>query len=259
MEYIIKTIENKKYITFPKLTELGLSNAFSTSDMDFRLRENQNTSAIAYNYALLKSAINSENKIMYTSNQVHDCNIISINHPDQGEVYEYGRTLPPVDGLITNNKEFILKTTYADCTPLLIFDPISKCQASLHSGWKGTTKQIGALGVQRLEKEYGAKPQNMVAVIGPAIGENSFEVEKDVVTIFQNTFDFWEQVITQKSETKYLINIKETNRQILLNSGLKPENIIICPLDTYNNPLFHSHRSDGEQKAGRMVMLSSII
>lgn len=263
MNYVINEIQGKKYITFPKLSALGLNNVFSTSDMDFRLRESQgkvvNKDKLASDYKLLKTALQSYNKTMFSSNQVHDCNIIAVNSLELGEPYAYGRTLPPVDGLITNKTDIILKTTYADCTPLLIFDPVTKSQASLHSGWRGTTKKIGTLGVALLEKEYQAKPENMIAVIGPAIGETSFEVEKDVVDIFRSTFDFWKEVVKQKSETKYLINIKETNKKILEDSGIKPENIIICPLDTYNNSLFHSHRYEGAEKAGRMVMLSTIM
>ncbi|MGL5439173.1 MAG: peptidoglycan editing factor PgeF [Filifactoraceae bacterium] len=259
MNYIIKSINQKRYITFPRLTELGLNNIFTTKDMDFRNRENSiSTEDFKSNYEILKEALNAKDKLLFSSNQIHSSDIISITDLNQGDAYSYGRTLPPVDGLITNLNSIILKTTYADCTPLLIYDPINKCQANLHSGWRGTVKKIGYLGVSRLSKEYNSNPANMIAVIGPAIGKASFEVEKDVVEQFKYTFDFWQDVVTPKESNKYLIDIKETNKKILIAAGLKEENILVCPLDTFNNPLFHSHRFHGTENAGRMIMLSTL-
>lgn len=250
--------KNIKIVTFPKLTELGLVNLFTTSSQNFRYHGKEDIPYFKENYALLKEFMGFPDKLMISTDQVHSNNVEYCKDENYGEEYPFGRVADQIDGLITSNPDLILKSTFADCTPVLLFDPVTKTQASLHSGWRGTVSRISKNAIEIMKKEKNVNPENIIAVIGPSLNQENFEIQMDVVEKFQNEFSFADKVIKQKNEIKYLLNIKEANRLSLLEYGLKPENIYVCEEDTFNNENFHSYRGQGPEKAGRMIMMSYI-
>ena len=160
-----------------------------------------------------------------------------------------------VDGVITNKKEIILCTTSADCTSLLFYDDNKKVVADVHSGWKGTLQKIGKKAVEKMIKDYGCNPKDIICCIGPHIRKCHFEVEEDVMQMFKNEFEYTSK-INEIIETgrkvdgvqKYNIDTTLINKIILREAGLKEENIIDSEICTVcNSDLFHSYRVDKEQ------------
>ena len=90
-----------------------------------------------------------------------------------------------IDGLITNKKDINLLLTFADCTPIILYDPVNKAIGNIHSGWRGTVQKIGKKATLKMMKEYGSKPEDIIACFGPAIGQCHFEVEEEVKNIFE--------------------------------------------------------------------------
>lgn len=155
--------------------------------------------------------------------------------------------LEDVDGLVTNKKGFVLATKSADCTSLLMYDPVKNAIASVHSGWRGTVKKIAVEAVNKMVKEYNSNPQDIICCICPSIRECHFEVEEDVKDIFSKTFNY-EDIIkvgrVYEGKQKYCVNTTKINKQLLKESGLKDENIIDCGLCTVcNKDNFHSYRA----------------
>lgn len=247
MDYKIIRQNKMRYLTIPQLTQLGLGHCFTTRDMDVGIKTNPSTDDIKHNFTQIKQMLGISPKGIFGGVQTHSKNITSVIDINQGEVNEIGRFFPETDGLVTNLKGAALFTTYADCTPIILFDPVKKVHGNVHSGWKGTLHKIGREAVEKMIEDYACNPGDIVAIIGPSIGKDDFEVESDVMKQFQDAFDFHKDIIREKDRIKYLIDIQETNKRILLESGINKENITVIELSTKSNPMFHSYRRDGSE------------
>ncbi len=247
MDYKIIIKDDIRYITIPRLTQLGLNHCFTTRDMDMGIRTNPSISDIKNNLRLINEVLNISPKVLFGGIQTHSKNIMSVLDINQGGENEVGRFFSNTDGFVTNIEDAVLLTTYADCTPIILFDPVKKVHGNVHSGWKGTLQKIGQEAVDKMVEDYNCNPEHIIAIIGPSIGKDDFEVESDVMEQFRNEFDFHEQIIRKKDHIKYLIDIQQTNKRILIDSGIREDNITVVALSTKSNPMFHSYRRDGSE------------
>lgn len=246
-----------EYLQFRKLLEFkNLINCYtlSANNVDFRRnfpKENENI--LKESYDKICSALNIDVKSIVRPKQSHtDCVKIVEN---SSEKYEH------TDGLITNKNNINLMLTFADCTPIFLYDPINNVIGNVHSGWRGTIQKIGAKAVEKMVKEYNSKPENIIACMGPCIGKCHFEVEEDVKNIFEETFSYFNRnydiIEKQKelvhSKEKYHIDTTLINRLLLQNVGLNPSNIIESNICTVcNSNIMHSYRAHGKD-SGRNV------
>lgn len=247
MKYKIETKNNHKYIVIPELRELGLNLCFTTNDMDIGLKTNGNVDDIKQNFKYIFEFMGVNPKELYSGYQTHSASIVNVKDMNQGSVYATGKVFYDTDGLVTDIENIALISRYADCTPIILFDPVKKVQSNIHSGWKGTLQRIGANGVDKMVNDYGCNVEDIIAIIGPTIGKNDFEVESDVKVQFQEQFDFYNEIINKKNDIKYLIDLQTTNKRILLEKGIKEENITIIDLSTVSNDFLHSYRRDKDK------------
>ncbi len=258
------------YIKFPKLSATNkVRHAFSTrhggvskgdcSSMNLSFNRGDDREAVLQNYKFLCSAEGIDTKNLVLSAQTHTNNVIAVTEKDCGT----GITKPPfqdVDGLITNCKNVALVTQYADCTPLLFCDPVKEVIATSHAGWRGTTKLIGKVTVEKMVKEFGCNPDNIIAAIGPCIGSCCYEVDDPVFNAFKeigflNLSDF----LTPKPNGRYMLDLVEANRRILINAGINPQNIDISDICTNCNcEHLHSHRATGG-KRGNLAAIIQLV
>jgi YfiH family protein len=174
---------------------------------------------------------------LYFLNQVHDKNVLEIYEDTTNKIKDY-------DALMTQVPNKMLMTCFADCVPILLFDTQNKIIASIHSGWKGTVKQIAKNTVEYMQKKYNSNSQDIIAVIGPSIGPCCFQVQEDVKKHFVDTFGHSVAV-----ENK--VDLWTANKLQLLNCGLKEENIECVDICTCcNNDKFYSYRK-GDIEQGR--------
>ena len=135
---------------------------------------------------------------------------------------------------------------------IFFFDPVTKTIANVHSGWKGTYKQIAVKAVNKMKKECNVKPENVICCMCPSIRVCHFEVGKDVKDMFAEEFKDLkgiEEIIKKEEDKKekWKIDTIEINRKVLQNYGLKPENIIDSGLCTVcNSNIIHSYRAEKE-------------
>ncbi len=257
MKYSIEIKDNIRYILIPKLKELGLNHCFTTIDMNMSFKYGSSQDKIKENHKKTLEFMGIEPIEIFSSIQEHSKNITAIKDINQGEKYEIGRVIQNNDGLITNLKNIALISKYADCTPIILYDPIKRVHGNIHSGWKGTLKKIGIYGVSAMVNNYGSNPNDIIAVLGPSIGKNVFEVDMDVKELFENEFNFHNEIISKKSNKKYLIDLQETNKRLLMEMGIKEENITIIDLSSKSNPMLHSYRRD-KDKFGLMGVITSL-
>lgn len=171
-----------------------------------------------------------------------------------------------IDGLITDKKGISLSLRFADCTPILFYDPIKNVIGNIHSGWRGTIQKIGQKGLIKIIEEYGCNKEDIICCIGPCIEKCHFEVGEDVKEIFKKTFSnsvdeelFISKPIIKENEKKYFIDTTIINKKLLEQIGINPENIIISNICTVcNKEQIHSYRAEKE-KSGRNTAIIGLI
>ncbi|MBR2786886.1 MAG: laccase domain-containing protein [Clostridia bacterium] len=170
------------------------------------------------------------------------------------------------DGLVTNVKGVVLGTSNADCILLIFFDPVKMVIANVHSGWRGTFQKIAVNAVDKMTKEYGSNPKDIICCICPSIRKCHFEVEKDVKDWCEESFgytnqtnNFIEYVGNKNGKDKWVIDTVLINKIILQDAGLLPENIVDSGLcSVCNSDLIHSYRVEGKEY-GLCTAVASII
>lgn len=256
---------NIEYLQFRRLLEYKdiLTHCFTLRDLDFSGfdKYEANKEKVEDSYRKVCKEFNIEYKNLCRPKQTHTDVVKIIEDGDEGI---YREKFFDVDGLVTNKKNKALVFCFADCTPLLFFDPVKKVIANVHSGWRGTLQTIGRNAVNKMVQEFECKPENIICCIGPTIRKCHFEVGEDVRDLFYNKFkddinidEFIEK--SKEKEGKYYIDTVGINRNVLLNIGLKEENIIdskICSV--CDEDKIHSYRAHGE-KSGRNITIMELI
>lgn len=265
-------INNKNgitYITFPKLEKTGLvRHIFSTKlggvsplpygPMNISFTHDARENVIK-NYELLCNCVGIDTNHLVLSKQTHTNNVMVVDKSHRGTGYNKD-SFEDIDGLITNESDVALVTQYADCTPLIFCDPVKKVIATSHSGWRGTVQEIGKVTVNKMITEFGCDPKDIIACIGPCISKCCYEVDTPVYEAFKKLeYLNLNKIFTNKGGGKYWLDMVEANKQILLNTGIKEENMDISDLCTNcNADILHSHRATKGQRGTIGVIIELI-
>jgi hypothetical protein len=186
------------------------------------------------------------------------------------------------DGLVTSEAGLLLAVQTADCIPVLVADCKRRVVAVFHAGWRGTVKRIVESGVGRMRLEFGSRPEDLTAAIGPGIGACCYAVGEEVLSEFESQFQYARELFrdvysTDPVRNKYPmlflnqrapghspigtsmhLDLVEANRRQLLAAGLKPRSIQAVGGCTSCQPeLFFSHRAS-RGHAGRMMAVIGI-
>ena len=145
------------------------------------------------------------------------------------------------NALVTNTPGVALLVFTADCTPLLLHDPVTGAVGAAHAGWRGTAQNIAGKVVEAMVREFGCKPKNIRAAIGPNIGQCHFETGDDVPQALLETFGPEAETYIEKRGEKYFPDLKAINALALRRAGVGQ--IEISDACTYCQPdRFWSHR-----------------
>ena len=193
--------------------------------------------------------------------QVHDVKVAVV---DRGDITQ--DELDGYDAMMTDLTGVTIGVRTADCIPVLLYDPVKKAAAAIHSGWRGTVSKIISKTVAKMQSTYESKPSDLLAVIGPAICMDCFQVGEEVALKFKETgFDlnsvwaFHGPRTGNGMEGGHHIDLKQACRQTLLECGLKNENIQISGMCTYeDNDLLYSARKEGIE-CGRNITYIKIL
>ena len=201
---------------------------------------------------------------LVTLKQIHSSIIQVVGKADAGEEARY-----EADGMMTNERGILLGIQTADCIPVLIADRKQRAVAAFHAGWRGTLKRIVEHGVGRMRLEFGSRPEDLVAAIGPGIAQCCYAVGEEVQSEFESQFAYAVELFSEVFDSdpvreKYPmlfltarapghtnlgpslhLDLVEANRRQLLDAGLSAEDIFVqgdctsCRTDRY-----FSHRAD---------------
>ncbi|WP_309498548.1 peptidoglycan editing factor PgeF [Sulfurovum sp.] len=169
----------------------------------------------------LSNLLNSDEPLHYiVANQTHSDRIKIITQKKTKGWESLEDAIENCDALITDVKGVILNILTADCVPILLYDKEKEVIAAIHAGWRGTNMHIVSKTVHKMIDVYGCNPQDIIAGIAPSIGRCCYEVGKDVAEHFFDTL----KGFTKRGE-KYMLDLPFINKQQLLATGLKEENI----------------------------------
>ena len=253
------TTDGVGYYSFPSFDALGfVDNAFSTrmggvsegiyATMNLGFGRGDADENVRENYRRFCSAVGVSDADVVLSAQTHLCEIYEATAADRGRGITFPRGYTDIDGLMTDVPGVVLCTHYADCVPLLFVDPAHRAVAAAHAGWRGTVGRIGAVTLQRMHERYGTEPADVYAAIAPSIGGCCFEVDAPVWEAFSE-MDVFDGGCYRAQGEKYVIDLWEVNRRVLVAAGVPAEHITVTDLCTRCHPdTFWSHRATNGQR-----------
>ena len=212
------------------------------------------------NHEIFANVIGVNPKNIVTGNQTHTTNVKVVTKDDCGKGIYRDRNYTDIDGLITNEKGIVLATYYADCVPLLIVDTKNKAIGLSHSGWRGTVGKIGKVTIEKMGELYGTKPEDIVACIGPSICQKCYEISEEVAVQFKEAFpDNIKEILIDKGNGKYQLDLWECNRINFKEAGVLPENIKVTDICTcHNTDVLFSHRGHNGKRGNLGAFLSIV-
>lgn len=190
--------------------------------------------SIKENKTLITNYLKIDEKNLISPEQTHSANIdIAI---------ETRHDYPDCDALILTNKTQGIFLNFADCTPIILYDKVQNIGAIAHAGWRGTAQKIAPLTAQKLVKNFNSKIENIIALIGPAIGFCCYNVGQDVYEKLSKTVSNFEGLFEIRNG-EIFVDLKGINKRQLEEIGI--EKIDVCPYCTvHNNDLFYSYRNE---------------
>lgn len=180
--------------------------------------------------------------------QVHSDKAVYANTPrKEGEPHI------KADAIITDTNNVSLFMQFADCVPILIYDPQKNVCGIAHAGWQGTVKRIVQKTIQLMITKFGSDPNQILAGVGPSIGPDHYEIGKDVLKqVEENLEEFSNEIVLQRNQKIYL-DLWSANKLLLLQSGVTQiETADICTACNLSD--WYSYRMEG-QRSGRFGVL----
>ena len=228
---------------------------------------------------------------LVTIRQIHSNLLVMVGQQDAARIRPWKDGVPsdqssPLackgDGLMTDQPGLLLGVQTADCIPVLVADRKRRAVAAFHAGWRGTVKRIVEAGIGRMRLEFGSRPEDLIAAIGPGIGACCYAVGEEVLSSFESQFVYANDLFREVCDTDAVrsrypmlfltqrapghsplgpslhLDLTEANRRQLMDAGLKPRSIkLVGGCTNCQTDLFFSHRAS-QGHAGRMLSVIGI-
>ncbi|MGN1031077.1 MAG: peptidoglycan editing factor PgeF [Butyricicoccaceae bacterium] len=196
----------------------GVSQGYLSS-LNLGSNRGDDPACVAQNYRIISQELHTDADRITRAKQVHGDEVIVVDESNAGR----GSSKPKfeaVDALVTNLPNTPLIGFYADCVLTMLYDPVSRCIGVCHSGWRGTANGILKKTVRTLREAYGARPENIRAVIGPSIRQCCFETDRDVPDAMREAMGDTVQPYIREADGKYWIDLQGINAAHLKNAGV---------------------------------------
>lgn len=225
----------------------SLNLGLGTNDQQFNVEGNR---------SLLARAFGLNQEALVTVKQVHGSDILVIDQPN--EEYDHFLSIEG-DAIITNQPGVMIGVCVADCVPILLCDPVNKVIAAVHAGWQGTAAKLVSKTIGGMKSEFGSKPREIRAAIGPSIGKCCYEVDAPVQQAFSQSGLPWDTIASANENGKWQLDLALANRELLRSAGLEDTAIIASDMCVCcHRELFFSYRREGGETGRQMgfIMLN---
>lgn len=251
-----------RYFTFEKLSAAGVKHAVFTrqggvsaapyDSLNVGSTVGDELAHVRQNLRRAFAALERVPESMFDSWLVHGTDVQVARAPRPAD---WARP-PKADIIITDQPEVTLFMRYADCVPILLFDPARRAVAVAHAGWRGTVARVPAVAAAALSQHYGSRPQDLLAAIGPAISAERYEVGAEVVEQVHAAFGEEAAGLLPAYGASTHFDLVAANRVVLQQAGV--QSIETADLCTASDPQdWFSHRGSGG-RTGRFGALITL-
>lgn len=229
----------------------GISSGYLSS-LNLGANRGDSPENVEENYRILANALGFDLNNTVLTRQAHTDIVRTVTKKDHLGLHHHD--YPQCDALVTNDPGTALVVFTADCTPILLWDPVTGAVGAAHAGWRGTAAGIAGKTAQTMVKTFGCDPQNIRAAIGPNIAQCCFETDADVPNALLAHYGKEVENFIRANGHKYYVNLKEINALSLRRAGV--EHIeISTDCTACQNHRFWSHRIVGNQRGSQGAII----
>lgn len=215
-----------RYLTFDTLNKAGVVHGLFTrrggvspepwASLNLGGTTGDSREHVVENRRRMFDALHQPVESIFDSWQVHGTEVLVATAPRP-----LNQPHKPADILITNKPGITLTMRFADCVPILLYDPEKRVAALVHAGWQGTVKHAGRIAVEAMCELFDSRPKAILAAIGPSIGPDHYEVGEDVLQRVQDAFGAEsEQVICNVNGRRHF-DLWKANTMVLQGAGVR--------------------------------------
>jgi len=215
-------------LQIPELAgEPGLVHGFSTLELgSVGLTHTKDPASVHQSRRRFAEELGLDPATLTTIGAVHGNEVARVDAPQE--------RVDAVDGLVTNKPGIALFATFADCYPIILWDPEHRAIGLAHAGWRGTEADVAAEAVRSMAREFGSEPGRMKAAIGPGICGRCYEVGEDVASRFDTRF------VRDTTPGQFLLDLAAANLTQLEEQGVRE--VFTLDLCTKETGFLPSHR-----------------
>lgn len=237
--YSFESLESWPSLTQAFFTRLGgvSQPPYDTLNVSFSVQDDPER--VKLNRELAARAVGWDPGRIVSARQVHGRRAVAV-----GRGFVGAPDLPDTDALVTDEPGVLLLLKFADCVPVILWDPVRRVVGLVHAGWRGTVLGTPAAALELMGQRYGSRPSDVVAGIGPSIGPCCYEVGAEVVGAVSKVFGGTS--VLQEADIGYRLDLWGANAETLMRAGVAEESISVAGICTRcRHDLFFSHRAAG--------------
>jgi YfiH family protein len=199
--------------------------------------------AVEANHHLICQSLGFRMEDLASPHQVHGTTVGIVDERDKGQIR------PQTDALATVTPGVLLMLRFADCTPIMLYDPKRRAIGLVHAGWRGTVAGVTRAAVEAMVTSLGCRPADIVAGIGPSIGPCCYEVGEDVVHAVRKALPNVRQPLVSPAGDRWHLDLWMANRHQLMQAGVRQIEVAEICTACHADEWF-SHRAE-RGKTGR--------
>lgn len=253
---------NPEYLTSDVITG-DVVHCFSTrrggvstghlSSLNLGVHRGDDWNNVYENYRRLGAAVGFAPEQTVFTHQTHTDAVARVGAADRGWGL-FREVEPERDGIYTDEPGIALVCFAADCTPILLHDPVHRVIAAVHAGWRGTALGIAARCVEALTRDFGTDPGDLQAAIGPCIGSCCFETDRDVPEAMLASLGPEAERLIRPAGEKYFPDLKQLNALWLRRAGVSDLDVS-CDCTRCQPDRFWSHRVTGNARGSQAAII----
>lgn len=230
----------------------GVSEGYLSS-LNLGIHRGDDPENVRKNYEILGDALGFEIKDLVFTRQTHTDIVRVVDRTNAGEGL-FQEVEPECDALVTDTPGLVLAAFTADCTPILLHDPVTGAVGAVHAGWRGTVADIAGNAVRAMCDNFGTRAEDICAAIGPNIGVCCFETHCDVPDAVRAVLGEKAEAFIVPAGEKFRVDLKGVNAELLRRAGVR--NIeISCDCTACQPDRFWSHRRVGNDRGSLAAVI----